>query len=215
MTSYFANLGVDFGFDKTQFGLGVITSGQSNVSFSNVQAVVTGKMTPGTGPVVQLVNSPIAIWGETLEDSPPEPLGASNPLGSATNNFQYTAIDGPVPPFGAFNQISFSFGDTGIGGFGSWQVSPEEMNLTKVDSFIITGQLDSVGTGDPLASNVVSFTIGPGGIPMEGSAVGGFFTTQVPGPLPLAGVGAAFAWSRNLRRKQKTAASVVSCSEMV
>lgn len=201
VTSFFAGLGTD-PFDLTHFGIGVITSGQSQVSFSNVKAVVTG-----TANGFPFTSSPIAIWGGDLGGAPMG-LGDPNPFGSATTNFSYAASNGPVAPFNAFREISFAFNNTGVGGFGSWKASPDQISLTSVTSFIITGQLDSVGTGDPSATNIISFAAGPGGIPTPGSTVGRFFTTQVPGPLPIAGAGAAFAWSRRLRRKQKAGAGL-------
>jgi hypothetical protein len=199
VTSFFASLGTS-PFDGTQFGVGIVTSGQSQVSFSNVKAVVSGELTPLATPIP--FAGPIAIWGGTT-DPAPSGLGDPNPFGSAlaVNGFTYSAAS-PAGTLGAFQEISFDFTQTGVGGFGSWKASPNDIKLTKVDSFIITGKLDSVGTGDPDASNIISFAVGPGGIPVSGSTVGGYFTAQVPGPLPLAGVAAAFAWSRRLRRKQ-------------
>jgi hypothetical protein len=196
VTSFFASLGTS-PFDGTQFGVGIVTSGQSQVSFSNVMAVVTGM-----AGMTSFNSDPISIWGSTTGPAP-SGLGNPNPFGSATGaNFAYSATNGPVAPTGAFREISFNFADLGVGGFGSWKASPTQVGLTQVDRFIITGKLDSVGTGDPDASNIISFAVGPGGIPVSGSTVGGYFTAQVPGPLPLAGVAAAFAWSRRLRRKQ-------------
>jgi hypothetical protein len=207
VTSFFAGLGTN-SFDLTQFGIGVITSGQSQVAFSNVKAVVTGM-----AGMIPFTASPIAIWGDDLGPAPsglgdPAPFGSALTSYSYTPSFSYTPSNGPVAPFDAFREISFAFNNTGIGGFGSWKASPDAIGLTSVTSFIITGRLDSVGTGDPSATNIISFAAGPGGIPTAGSTVGGFFTTQVPGPLPVAGAAAAFAWSRRLRRKQKAGAGL-------
>jgi hypothetical protein len=190
-------------FDMTQFGVGIITAGTSQVSFSNVQAVVNGTVfgNPFAGP--------IAIWGEDL-GSAPMGIGDPAPFGSALGaNFSYQAFDDEDSPLGAFRGIDFSFNNLGVGGFGSWKASPDQIQLTAVESFLITGRLESVGTGDPSSTNIISFAVGPGGFPAADNdfatigTFGGYFTTQVPGPLPLAGVGAAFAWSRKLRRKQK------------
>jgi len=192
VTEFFTDpiLGLGTGnFNNTPFGIGISTSGGSTVSFSNVQAVVDG-VTLSFG---SFDGDPIAIWGANPD----------NPFGSATSNFTYT----PTDQVGAtFQTVAFSFGDTGIGVFGSGKASPNTITLDQVNSFLITGTLASVG--DPFATNVISFGVGPGGIPASGSTFGGYFTTQVPGPLPLAGVGAAFAWSRRLRRKQASAAAV-------
>jgi hypothetical protein len=199
VTQFFADLGSD-PFDTTQFGVGIITSGTSQVSFTNVQAVVTG--IAGTA----FDSDPIAIWAQALQPLDPVigGLGEPNPFGSAldSNGFVYSSSN-----IFAINDlaraVSFSFTQTGTGGFGSFKASPDEIGLAQVNRFLITGQLASVGTGDPLASNIISFAVGPAGIPASGTTFGGFFTAAVPGPLPIAGVGAAFAWSRRIRRKQK------------
>ena len=205
VTQFFADLGTD-PFDTTQFGIGIVTSGQSQVAFSNVKAVVTG--IAGFPPNDVFDSDPVAIWAQTLEPAvtPDLPdLGQPGPAGSAlaASGFTYSATDGPIAPLGTFREISFAFTETGEGQFGSFKASPDEILLTKVDRFLITGTLTSVGTGDPLATNIISFGVGPAGIPVAGTTFGGFFTAQVPGPLPIAGAGAAFAWSRRLRRKQK------------
>lgn len=194
VTDFFNDLG-DTTFDATAFGIGIVTPGGTTVSFSNVQAVVTG--TASTGPIN---NSPIAIWAEEVTDTFSPPLGDPAPFGTAqSGTFGYTASNF-FNAGNAFRTIAFEFGETGFGAFGSIKASPSLINLTTVSQFLITGTLDSVG--DDLAPNVISFAVGPAGIPTPGSTFGGFFTTTVPGPLPLAGVGAAFAWSRRLRRKQ-------------
>jgi hypothetical protein len=132
-------------------------------------------------------------------------LGDPAPGGTAAlPTFSYTASNkAPFKVFGedVFREVTFAFNDIGFGAFGSFKASPTQIGLTEVDKFLIRGTLASVA--DPLAANVISFGVGPSGVPVAGETFGGFFTTQVPGPLPLAGVGAAFAWSRKLRRKQK------------
>jgi hypothetical protein len=199
VTDFFANLG-DPTFDGTQFGIGIVTPGNTQVGISSLQGVVTG-----VANSIQFTDAPIAIWASDLSKTNPS-LGAPAPFGTAATNFTYTpGNQAPFQVFGedVFREVTFAFNDIGFGAFGSFKASPDQIALTKVDKFLITGTLASVA--DPLAANVISFGVGPAGIPMEGETFGGFFTTQVPGPLPLAGAGAAFAWSRKLRRKQKVA----------
>jgi uncharacterized repeat protein (TIGR03803 family) len=57
----------------------------------------------------------------------------------------------------------------------------------------------SGGTGDSVGGST-------GGGGSGGSDTGGTSTASVPGPLPLLGLGAAFAWSRRLRNKYRNAA---------
>ena len=182
---------------NTQVGIGIVTGGGSTVSFSSLEAVVTGQAS--TGPIT---NAPIGIWAQNVTDMPMG-LGAPNPFGTATlGSFTYTPSNF-FAPGNAFRTIAFGFGATGLGGFGSLKASPAQIGLTRVDQFLIRGTLASVGNNQ--AENFISFAVGPGGIPTAGSTFGGFFSTNVPGPLPIPGAGAAFAWSRRLRRKQKLA----------
>jgi hypothetical protein len=200
VTEFFADLGT-IGFDTTQFGIGIVTPGNTLVGISSLQAVVTG-----TVGLQTFTNAPIAIWAQNLGITNPG-LGAPAPGGTAAlPTFAYTAADqAPFTVLGAnvFREVSFSFNDLGFGAFGSFKASPDQIVLTQVDQFLIRGTLSSVA--DPLAANVISFGVGPAGIPTPGTTFGGFFTTQVPGPLPIAGAGAAFAWSRRLRRRQAAA----------
>jgi hypothetical protein len=63
---------------------------------------------------------------------------------------------------------------------------------------------------NPTNPTIVGFGLeARNGIPGAGTTIGGNVTT-VPGPLPIAGAGAAFVWSRKLRRKLKLAASTSS-----
>ena len=132
--------------------------------------------------------------------------GPDNPFGSAptTVGADYTPSNQNPIPQNAFREVAFNFG-SGFGGFGSGKASPDLIGLTEVTSFIIEGTL----TGATDSTNtIISFGVGPGGIPEPGSTVGGYYS--VPGPLPLAGVGAAFAWSRSLRRRIKASKALVS-----
>jgi hypothetical protein len=200
VTAFFADLG-NTGFDATQFGIGIVTPGNTLVGISSLQAVVTGQVGLQT-----FTNAPIAIWAENLGINTPG-LGAPGPGGTAAlPSFTYTAADqAPFTVAGqnVFREVSFSFNDLGFGAFGSFKASPDQIVLNRVDQFLIRGTLSSVA--DPMVANVISLGVGPAGIPTPGTTFGGFFTTQVPGPLPIAGAGAAFAWSRRLRRRQAAA----------
>jgi hypothetical protein len=115
-------------------------------------------------------------------------------IGVATSGgFAYTASNS--------SSLAFAFGDPGVGIFGGKAVTANGLGLLQVEQLLIRGRLNTVA--DPLASNVISFAVGRVGAPSPGSSVGGFFSTEVPGPLPLAGAAGAVAWSRRLRRKRK------------
>lgn len=190
VTSFFANLG-DPTFNATPFGIGIVKGTGAGLSFSNVLARVTGR-----AGGFEFTNAPIAIWGG--EGTTVIGTGPDNPFGSAptgpfpTANYLASSQAGPL---GAYRQVAFDFGSA-FGGFGSGKASPTTVGLERVDSFFIEGTLTGATSQTP---TVISFAAGPGGIPAPGSTVGGFYT--VPGPLPLAGAGMAFAWSRSLRRR--------------
>jgi hypothetical protein len=199
VTSFFADLGTN-PFDATNFGIGIVKGTGAGLSFSNVLGRVTG-IAGGT----PFTNAPIAIWGG--ENTLFIGTGPDNPFGSAPSGpfptTNYLASN-PGGALNAYREVAFSFGSA-FGGFGSGKASPTIIGLTQVDSFIIEGTL----TGNTDNTNtIISFGVGTSGTPTEGSTVGGFYS--VPGPLPLAGAGAAFAWSRSLRRRIK--ASKVSAS---
>ncbi len=56
-----------------------------------------------------------------------------------------------------------------------------------------------------LAGNKAYLNIHSNAFP--GGEIRGFFVQQVPGPLPIFGVGAALAWSRRLRRRLAASAT--------
>lgn len=189
-----------------------ISSGSGAFSFSNVGARVTG-ISNGT----QFTNRLIGLWGA---GNTPLTVGGTvtgfqgndvNPGGVARSaNFTLT-------PSGTFNTAS-------VGGiFASAFALP--VALSQVTSFVIEGTYNGGGAGIfniglgsipfntpglsggvgsfPTAaalSNALAMNMPPGSQPQ---VFGAFFTTEVPGPLPLAGAGAAFAWSRALRRRIK------------
>jgi len=176
VTAFLEPLG-DPGFDTTEFGIGVATSGGSTLAVSELQALFSGRTSNG-----HVVDLPLPVWAAT----------PGNAFGSAlASGFAYTASNS--------SSLTFAFGDPGVGIFGGKAVTSNGLGLLQVEQLLIRGRLNTVA--DPLASNVISFAVGRVGAPSPGSSVGGFFSTEVPGPLPLAGAAGAMAWSRRLRRK--------------
>lgn len=174
-------------------GVGVVTSGGSPFAVSNLSAVVVGQ----AGGLTFTFDNP-AIF-------PVDEANLDNPFGSALGpNFSYSGSDEPMPGAGIARRADFAFGDIGVGGFSGLKASPNELQPFDVDFFGIAGRLESVD--DNLISNIISVGYAGPDKPSEGTTFGGFFTTQVPGPLPIAGAGAALAWTRELRRKQRLAA---------
>lgn len=196
ITPFFSGLGTK-GFNSTPIGIGMVTSGGSPVSFNNFSVVATG-----------------VAGGKRFTLDKPGIFGAGpiNGFGSAANtSFTYTPNGSRLNSFGGFTSVNFAFGSQGAGGFSSLTGSPDGIGLTEVEEVLIVGRLASVG--NTFSNNIVSFGVGPAGKLTPGSTFAGNFrtggqsTTEVPGPLPIAGAGAAFAWSRRLRRRLKLAGS--------
>jgi len=193
-TEYFDSL-TDPAFRETLLVIAVATSGGTPLAFTDLQVVVNGE-TSAYGAF----NGPIAIWG----------IAPNQPFGSATTEFRYQAAN-PSGLLGRYQSIDFSFDAPGFGGFSSDPGSANSITLQSVTSFHIRGTL--AGLSQPRAANTIRFGLGPAGVgPVglaslqdsgQGSGFGGYFTTQVPGPLPLGAGAAAVAWSRRLRRKQR------------
>jgi hypothetical protein len=198
LTAYFDHLN-DPAFRDTLLMVGVTTTGGTPLAFTDLQVVVNGD----TGSFGAF-NGPIAVWG----------LAPNQPFGSAATALQYQAAN-PSGSFGRYQSVDISFDAPGFGGFSSDPGSPNSISLQSVSSFQIRGTL--AGLSQPRAANIVRFEVGPAGVlpadtvllqeSSQGSGFGGFFTTQVPGPLPLGAAAAAVAWSRRLRQKLRTGAS--------
>lgn len=194
LTSYFEPDGFAFANPDSPIALAIGTNGTSLVGFKDVVFSLTGTVDLGAG--LTPFSGPAAVWG-------------TNPTGPFGSAITYNPSNpGPLPD--TFQTISFQFKDLGVGIFGGEAASASAigLNLASVTKASIKATL--VGGVNPTNPTIVSFGLGPkpdpDAIPAEGTTIGGFITTEVPGPLPIAGVGAAFAWSRNLRRKQREAA---------
>ena len=118
-------------------------------------------------------------------------LALQSPLGTVVDLIVPYTLDGQTPG----NTVTWTFDDSALGGIsGELLVSGTYLPTSPLSAF--NGQ---VGNGtwtlfftddsssDPLSINSWSLTV-----------------TPVPGPLPLLGVGAAFGYSRHLRRRIST-----------
>jgi hypothetical protein len=197
LINYFVSLN-DPDFRDTPLAVGVVTSGGTPLAFTHLQVVVNGE-TSGFGAF----NGPIAVWG----------IAPSQVFGSATNEFRYQVAN-PSGFLGRYQSIDFSFDAPGFGGFSSESGSANSITLQSVSSFQIRGTLS--GLSQAGATSIIRFGLGPAGLASlqdsdQGSGFGGYFTTQVPGPLPIGAGAAAVVWSRRLRRKQRVSQD---CNEL-
>ena len=174
----------------------------AGLSFSNVRALFTGRASN-----FEFTNAPIAFWGGDntvgFGTRPNGSFGSAPAGGFPTANYLATIQSNSfAKDFDAYQQAAFSFGSA-EGGFSSGGTSPSNFSIQRVDRFIIEGTLTG---GTNQSPTEIGFGFTPTFSPTEVVPVGGFYTATVPGPLPLAGAGMAFAWSRSLRRRTKAAA---------
>jgi hypothetical protein len=176
--------------------VGVTTTGGTPLAFTDLQVVVNGDT--------------LELWSVQRPDRCVGFLRPISPLGRLQPRCSYQAAN-PSGSFGRYQSVDVSFDAPGFGGFSSEPGSPNSITLQSVNSFQIRATL--AGLSKPSAANIVRFDVGPAGVVPadtvlmqesgQGSGFGGYFSTQVPGPLPLGAAAAAVAWSRRLRQKQR------------
>lgn len=216
VTSYFAPLLLPPSptravFTVTPFAIGIVKGDGAGLSFSNVQATFTGRASN-----FEFINAPIAFWGGDntvgFGTGPNGSFGSAPSGGFPTDNYLATIQSNSfAQDFDAYQQAAFSFGSA-VGGFRSGGTTPSNFGIgginptfSQVDRFIIEGTLMGSTNQSPTQ---IGFGFTPTSSPTAVVAVGGYYT--VPGPLPLAGAGMAFAWSRSLRRRIKASKSSVA-----
>ncbi len=216
VTSYFAPLLLPPSptrtlFTVTPFAIGIVKGDGAGLSFLNVQARFTGRVSG-----VEFTNAPIAFWaGENtvgFGTGPNGSFGSAPSGGFPTVNYLATIQSNSFVSgnFDAYQQAAFSFGSA-EGGFRSGGTTPSNFGIgtnptfTRVDRFIIEGTLTG---GTNQSPTEIGFGFTPTSAPTAVVPVGGYYT--VPGPLPLAGAGMAFAWSRSLRRRIKASKNSVA-----
>lgn len=198
VSSYFQPGGFAFENPDQPIAPGVGTNGTSSVAFRDVEVSFTALDVEGS----TLFSGPAAVWGDV-------PNGT---FGSA-DTVTYNATNPSSLPTDTFRTLAFRFNEPGIGVFVGEALSVNQIGMALgIDMARVTNATFSatlVEGVNPINPTIVGFGLEsriPGVIPQDGTVIGGNVTT-VPGPLPIAGAGAAFAWSRKLRRKQKLAAS--------
>jgi hypothetical protein len=198
VTSYFQPGGFAFENPDQPIAPGIGTNGTSNVAFRDVEVSFTAADAEGS----TLFSGPAAVWGN-------EPNGT---FGSA-DTVTYNATNPSSLPTDTFRTLAFRFNEPGIGVFVGEALSVNQIGMALgVDMATVTNATFSATLLEgvnPVNPAIVGFGLEarvPGVIPQDGSVIGGNIVT-VPGPLPIAGAAAAFAWSRKLRRKQKLVAS--------
>lgn len=186
-----------------------ISQGSGSVSFANVGVIASGTVALGPPPEepFTITNAPIALWG-------------SSPVMATSNEVTMFSATSFFAPLNSFRTASFTLLPTdGTASVGGLVASSANIRLTDPTQFDLVGTYIGGGSADTKINfGVATFTSlgrdvagnpitvapsSPSFIDFDTAAFNGGNFFVVPGPLPLAGAGAAFAWSRALRRRIK------------
>jgi hypothetical protein len=186
-----------------------ISHGSGNVSFADVGVIASGTVDlgpPGEEPFT-ITNAPIALWG-------------SDPVLATSNEVSVFSASSFFEPLNSFRTASFTLSPTdGTASVGGLVASSATIRLTDPTQFdlvgtylggaspdtkIFIGITTFINLGrDALGNPIKEAPSSPSSIDFDTAAFNGGHFSVVPGPLPLAGAGAALAWSRALRRRIK------------
>ena len=179
-------------------------SGLPTVDLSDLQLQVTGTFTGG-GPFTTF--TPIALWDTAVGG---QPTGAAF-LGPQTSQgaTNYSASGTQFGPTGAFNKLAISltpsstfgtFGNAGV--INTAPINLATAGVQTLTGLKITGKITGYTGAGALAAGLAIYRGAPGSAAGAPDVIyGNGVTYGVPGPLPLFGAGAAFGWSRKLRRR--------------
>jgi hypothetical protein len=174
----------------------------SQLSFADVELLITGALhgTPITTPTA------ITVWqdsgqqtGQGILAYAPNGTGVDVGFGTAyiSANFTLEAPQSPSSTFGrvgVINTRAFRLDSAGVTEFRSAKIRGKLLGATGTTSQpALSAGLGIFSTGTPPTTQAPNIIYGNA------------FNTRVPGPLPLVGVGAAFGFSRRLRRRVKAA----------
>lgn len=175
----------------------------SELSFTDVELLITGA-TLGGGPIT--TPTAIRIWqatgqtGQGIIAYSTNGTGQDLGLGEAFLSANFT-LKAPQPPStfgraGAINTIAVNLQSAGVTEFKSAKIRGKLFSATGITSQPIFSAGLGIFSTNPT-------TQAPNAI------YGNAFNTPVPGPLPVVGAGAAFGFSRRLRRRVKAASPTI------
>jgi hypothetical protein len=178
------------------------TAPGSQLSFADVELLITGALgvTPITTPTA------IRVWqasgqqtGQGIVAYSPNGTGVDAGFGLAFTSANFT-LEAPLSPpstfgrAGVINTLAFNLNSAGVTEFNSAKIRGKLVGATGTTSQpALSAGLGIFSTSTPPTTQVPTIIYGNA------------FNTRVPGPLPLVGVGAAFGFSRRLRRRVKAA----------
>lgn len=188
------------------------TDTANTLSFSDIEFLVTGTA-PGPTP---LTDSAITIWrtnegANTFTPAFPFAQGVSGYTTNATTNTfggnpvstkASFSLGGPVTPSvlgtaALINTLAVNLQTAGITSFTGAKIRGTFNGSTNGVTAFSAGL--ALFDSDPNSGGVSPTTI-----------YGNAFNNPVPGPLPIVGAGAAFGWSRRLRKRVRKASAVAS-----
>lgn len=174
-----------------------LSTGASNTqTFNNVQLLVTGAI--GS---TSFSNSPITIWPSNNGADTSPPFLAQGISGYSTNPTSNTFNSVNVSTNANFSLTSPQT-NIGLGTAGSIFTEPLQLSsvgITSFTAFSIRGTFTGSGpfaAGLGIYDSTTDTTTQPPDL-----ILGNAFNLAAPGPLPVLGAGAAFGWSRRLRRR--------------
>lgn len=168
----------------------------NQLSFSDVEFLITGSL----GTIAFDTPTPISIWqamgqsGQGFSDYSTNALGQNFGFGEAFKSANFT-LTSPLHPdtfgtAGVINTIPFKLSDAGVDSF---------------TSALIRGRLSAASDVSAVPDFSAGLAIFSTNDPMNQppNIIYGNAYNAVPGPLPALGLGAAFGFSRRLRRRLK------------
>jgi hypothetical protein len=190
------------------FSLQLANIGNGVLNFEDVALEITGNYSNATGSGTFNTLTPISIWTNTNASNP-----AFRPTGQGFTNYVPQGSGSTFFPGGptAFNAANFDLTspqafpnqfNTPAGLINTAAIRLTNVGVESFTSARIVGKL--TGASNPAS---IAFSAGLGifttnspssGVP---NLVYGNAFNAVPGPLPVVGAGAAFGWSRKLRRR--------------
>lgn len=199
----------DFALDNT-YSLQVANIGTGTLDFEDVQLEITGAFSNSSGSGNFSTLTPISIWTDS---------GSFGPTGQGLTNYIPSVSGGPFFPGGptAYKKAAFSLTSpvTGWPPFGvpaglinTFALKLSDVGVTSFTSARITGLLKSTSSPGAFSAGLGIFTTNNPATQSPNLIYGNAF--NVPGPLPIVGAGAAFGWSRRLRRRVKKGSAAAS-----
>ncbi|MEB3320912.1 MAG: hypothetical protein VKI63_08240 [Cyanobium sp.] len=199
------------------YSLQVANIGNGTLDFEDVQLLVSGSFDMGM-TTIPVSDAAVSIWTESTGNPfvPPNPSTA--PTGQGVTNYSTGSLGigiNGLPP--ASNTANFSLSSP-LGGWPPFGVPAGLINTYAINLAIagvtdftgarITGKLKSTSSPGSFSAGLGIFTTNDPATQAPNFVYGNAF--NVPGPLPIVGAGAAFGWSRRLRRRVKKASTVAS-----